>query len=78
MKNLIKLIKKSVYHISSRLLPTKIYLKLLYRYNFDKKLNLKNPQTLNEKLQWKKVYDKKEIYQICSDKYAVRNYVKIR
>ena len=39
------------------------------------KLNLKNPQTFNEKLQWLKLYDRKEIYTTMVDKYEVKQYV---
>lgn len=55
-------------------------LKLLYYYYFRKPLNLKNPQTLNEKIQWMKVnlygYNQNPIFTTCADKYAVREYVK--
>ena len=39
-------------------------------------LNMKNPKTLNEKLQWLKIYDRRPIYTIFADKYAVREWVK--
>ena len=54
----------------------KLYLKILYKYHMKKKLNLKNPQTYNEKLQWLKLYDRKPIYTNMVDKYEVKNYVK--
>jgi hypothetical protein len=60
----------------SRFIPTKIYLKIIYKKNFDRSLNLKNPQTLNEKIQWKKLYDKNPLYTRLADKYAVRDYIK--
>ncbi len=40
------------------------------------KLNLKNPQTFNEKLQWLKLYDRNPAYTQMVDKYAVREYIK--
>ena len=40
-----------------------------------KKLNLKNPQTFNEKLQWLKLYDRKPIYTTMVDKYEVKQFV---
>ena len=40
-----------------------------------KKLNLKNPVTFDEKLQWLKLYDRKPEYTDMADKYAVRKYV---
>lgn len=51
------------------------YLKVIYFLTFRKKLNLDNPQTFNEKLQWLKLYDRRPEYTIMVDKYAVRKYV---
>lgn len=56
-------------------IPDKIYLKLLYEARMGKKLNLKNPITFDEKLQWLKLYDRKDEYTVWADKYEVRNYV---
>ncbi|WP_252736923.1 ATP-grasp fold amidoligase family protein [Zobellia galactanivorans] len=39
------------------------------------KLNLKNPQTLNEKINWLKLYDRTALHTQCSDKYEVRKFV---
>ena len=39
-------------------------------------LDIKNPKSLNEKLQWLKIYDRRPIYTIFADKYAVREWVK--
>lgn len=51
------------------------YLKLRYKITFHKKLNLDNPQTFNEKLQWLKLNDRKEIYTTMVDKYEAKKYV---
>lgn len=56
-------------------LPDELYLKLQYRAKLDKKLNLKNPKTFNEKLQWLKLYDRKPEYTIMVDKYLAKKYV---
>ena len=58
-----------------RLIPDKTYLKIKYRLAMKKKLNLKNPRTYNEKLQWLKLYDRKEIYTTMVDKYEAKKYV---
>lgn len=34
------------------------------------------PKTFNQKIQFRKLYDKNPLYSICSDKYRVRKYVK--
>lgn len=56
-------------------MPDKAYLKMMYRLKMNKKLDLSNPQTLNEKLQWLKLYDRKPEYTMMVDKYAVRKYI---
>lgn len=51
------------------------YLSILYKYKFSKKLNLENPQTYNEKLQWMKVHYYNPLYTKLADKFAVREYI---
>lgn len=41
----------------------------------NKKLNLNNPQTFNEKLQWLKLYDRNPAYTKMVDKYEAKKYV---
>ena len=53
----------------------KIYLKLKYKHLMKKQLNLKNPKTYNEKLQWLKLYDRNQLYTKLVDKYEVRDYI---
>jgi hypothetical protein len=38
-------------------------------------LDLENPKTFNEKLQWLKLYDRKPIYTTMVDKYEVKKYI---
>lgn len=56
-------------------LPDSLYLKLVYKGETGLKLDLKNPKTFSEKLQWLKLNDRKEIYKTYVDKYAVRKYI---
>lgn len=51
------------------------YLKIAYRIELGKKLELNNPKRYNEKLQWLKLYDRKPIYTEMVDKYVVKEYV---
>lgn len=51
------------------------YIRLRYERFMGKKLNLKNPTTYNEKLQWLKLHDRRDIYTIMADKDAVKEYV---
>lgn len=56
-------------------LPDKTYLKWMFRLKMGKKLDLLNPKTFSEKLQWLKLYDRKPEYTQLVDKYAVKDYV---
>lgn len=66
---------KILINSSSKIIPDNIYLKLRYKYYTGKKLNLKNPQTFSEKLQWLKLYDRNPLYTKLVDKYEVRKYI---
>ena len=59
----------------SFLFTDEIYLKFLFRFTMNKKLNLKNPQTFNEKLQWLKLNYKKPELNNMVDKYEAKKYV---
>lgn len=56
-------------------IPDKLYLKLQYKNFIGKKLDLKNPETFNEKLQWLKLYNRNPLYTQLVDKYEVRKYI---
>jgi hypothetical protein len=56
-------------------LSDRTYLKLIYWLRMGKALNLKNPQTFNEKLQWLKLYDRRPEYTTMVDKYQAKKYV---
>ena len=62
----------SGFYYCSPILETKI----LYRFAMNKKLNLSNPKTFNEKIQWLKLYYKNPLVSKCADKYMVREYVR--
>lgn len=51
------------------------YLKMLFRVRMGYKLNLDNPQTFNEKLQWLKLYNRKPEYTKMVDKVGAKEYV---
>lgn len=56
-------------------IPDVLYLKMAYKFYMGKRLNLNNPQTYNEKLQWLKLYNRKPEYTMMVDKVKVRDYV---
>ena len=57
------------------LLSDESYLKINYRLAFGRKLNLKNPKTMSEKLQWLKLYDRKPEYSMMVDKCDAKKFV---
>ena len=61
--------------LASRLFSDKESIKLMYRLLMKKKLNLKEPKTFNEKLNWIKLYYRKPIMTTMVDKYEVKKYV---
>ena len=52
--------------------------KIYFRYVLGYKLDLKNPKTFNEKLQWLKLYEwpNNTTAIECADKYEIRKYIK--
>lgn len=56
-------------------MPDELYLKKVFLYKLGYPLNLQNPQTFNEKLQWLKLHDRKPEYTTMVDKYEVKKYV---
>lgn len=73
-----KLLSKS-YHKTLILLTSILGLKktteLIFKIRTGKKLDLDNPKTFNEKIQWLKLYWQKKIIVDCADKYEVRKYL---
>ena len=52
-----------------------LFLKLLFKLKVGYSLDLKNPKTYNEKLQWLKLYNHRLEYKKMVDKYDVKKYV---
>lgn len=73
---LYKLIQHTEIALDRPLLSDKAFLKLRYQFCMGEKLNLSDPKTFNEKLQWLKLYDRNPAYTMMVDKYKVREYIK--
>lgn len=67
---IIILAEKNILKISDKRL-----LKILYKNRIGKKLDFKNPNTFNEKLQWLKLYDRNPDYTKMVDKYEAKKYI---
>ena len=53
-------------------MPDKLYLRVMFKLKTGQSLNLNNPITFNEKLQWLKLYNRKDEYTTMVDKYAAK------
>ena len=51
------------------------FLKRKFKLRMGYELDLDNPKTFNEKLQWLKLYDRNPLYTKLVDKYEVRKYI---
>lgn len=78
----IKLIQQSPNDFFSSLLvnlsflfPDKLYLKLMFRCKMGYWMDLDNPKTFSEKLQWLKLHNRNPLYTTLVDKYAVKKWV---
>ena len=58
-----------------RLWSDKFYLQVLFRYYMGQTLNLKDPKSFSEKLQWLKLYNRKPEYTVMVDKIKAKDYV---
>ena len=56
-------------------LNDKKYLEIMFKLRMGKKLDLNNPKSYSEKLQWLKLHDRKPIYTSMVDKYEAKKYV---
>ena len=69
--------RRKVQVLAHKIFSDEAMSKLYYKVVLKKKLNLENPQTFNEKLQWLKLYyfPKNSLAVQCADKYAVRKHI---
>ena len=70
-----RLLKIAILKKFAWLFPDKLYLQLLFKQCMGYSLNLNNPQTFSEKMQWLKLYNRKPEYTQMVDKYEVKKYV---
>ncbi len=70
-KNLIALFYRSLFFLSDEQ-----YVKTIFRLRVGRSLDLKDPKTFNDKLNWLKLHDRKPLYHRMADKLALRDYVR--
>ena len=76
VKNYAKKVKRYLFYYPCGYFYPKFLSGYIYKYIFKKKLDWKNPKTLNEKINWLKYNSDTSKWGVLSDKYLVRNYVK--
>lgn len=59
----------------SKFLTDRCYLRLKYKLLIGNDLNIDDPESFNEKMQWLKLNDRKGVYSIMADKFRVKEYV---
>ena len=60
----------------AHLFSDEMYIKTLFRLRMGYPLDLSNPQSFNEKLNYLKLYDRNPLYHQLADKYLVKDFVK--
>lgn len=74
-KNPYVVFKNFNYTKVQRLLPDELFMKIMVHAKVGYKLNLEEPKTFNEKMQWLKLYDRNPVYTRMVDKYEAKNYI---
>lgn len=64
-----------IYQKALNLVPDKFIVRQSFKKHMGYSLDLNNPTTLNEKINWLKLYNRKDLHTLVADKYKVRNYV---
>ncbi|CDG15853.1 ATP-grasp fold amidoligase family protein [Xenorhabdus doucetiae] len=76
MNKYLKILRNKLFYHGCGLFP-EFVTKSIYKQRLNQQLNLKNPVTFNEKLQWLKLntYKDNNLVIKCADKFSVRDYV---
>ena len=64
-----------IYNLKSYFKSDKKKIETKFEKIFSRKVNWESPQTLNEKIQWLKLFGFEDFHTICADKYRVREYL---
>jgi hypothetical protein len=69
-------IKNMLKKIEQKILPDRLSCSIKYRIAFGRWINWKNPQSFEEKIQWRKICDRNPFYTKCADRFKVREYIR--
>ncbi|PHO09813.1 glycosyl transferase [Malaciobacter canalis] len=70
------MLKKIKYFLRYLFISDEKYTKYKFKKYLHYDLNLINPKSFNQKLQWLKLYDRTPLHTKCADKFLVRDYIK--
>ena len=71
-----KITNKIINYYNYHLISNKKFIKKRYFETFGELPDLINPKTINEKIQWLKLYERSTLHKICADKFLVRKHIK--
>lgn len=71
----LKRVYGDMHYVAMHVVPEEWYLKRKFKKQVGDPLNLDNPRTFNEKLQWLKLHDRNPLYTKMVDKYEAKKYV---
>lgn len=66
---------KLCFMLPDTMFANQLYIRIRYKYFVNKPLSFENPKTFTEKLQYLKLYNRKEIYKTMTNKYEAKKYV---
>lgn len=74
-RRVVRRVNRAAYSVTQKLLNYP-YERKLFLTNHGYPLDLKNPRSFNEKIVWRKIYDRNPLFPRVTDKYLVRDYVR--
>lgn len=66
---------RKIVYLTAPIWSDEMFLRLYFWCNLGYKLDLKNPRTFNEKINWLKLYDRHKEYSVMVDKKEAKEYV---
>lgn len=76
MRSLFSALKRKIKNKAMQYVPRKVLVNRNYLKKTGRKPNLKSPKTFSDKLAWYILYYRDERMRLCTDKAAVRDYIK--
>ena len=64
-----------VYELFLKSVPDRTYIRYMFKKHMGYALDLENPRTFNEKINWLKLFDRTDLHTISADKFRVREYI---